>query len=149
MAKRSDSQEAVRLKNRPRRESGETQVERIHPGEQGRSNPYNQFSTTCQNSARMDKRTGWKCYLSSSSSSSWKHSDNWWTRTCGTAEATFSFFCYRFRLQSITIHCNRRTHLAWLKVSKACLHKISLSSSCHPCLMSVLCPFLIFFHLLY
>ena len=84
--------EAVRLKNRPRRESGETQEERIHPGEQGRSNPYNQFSTTCQNSARMDRRRGWKCYLSSSSSSSWKHSDNWWTQTSVTAEATFSMF---------------------------------------------------------
>ena len=67
----------------------------------------------------------------------------------GQLKPHFQCFCNRFRLQSIPIHCNRRTHLAWLKVSKACLHKISLSSSCHPCLMSVLCPFLIFVHLLY
>ena len=62
MAKRSDYQEAVRLKNRLHQESGEVQQERIHPEKQNRTRPNSQFLTMSSDSARIDKRTGWKYF---------------------------------------------------------------------------------------
>ena len=59
IAKRPDYQEAVRIKNRLHQESGEAdKKERTHPGEQGQTNPHNQFSTTCQDSSRVDPKNG-------------------------------------------------------------------------------------------
>ena len=64
-----------KIKNRPHQESGEAK-EGIHPSEQGRLRCHNPFSKTSPESARVDRKTGWRRY---SSTSLWYASESWWT----------------------------------------------------------------------
>ena len=71
MKLRPDYRAAVVKKNALHRQSGEVVPTFIHPGHQRRRRPgQDSFSQEAESGARVDERTGWKYWPSSSS---------WWT----------------------------------------------------------------------
>ena len=75
MSERPGYAEAVRIRNRLCKKSGEA-TGRIHPSQQRRQRSHNPCLETSQGSARLDRKTGWEWY---SNPSPWTTSEFWWT----------------------------------------------------------------------
>ena len=73
MSERPGYAEAVRIRNRLCKKSGEANG-LIHPSQQTRQRSHNPFWDTSQGSARLDRKTGWEWY---SNPSPWTTSEFW------------------------------------------------------------------------
>ena len=98
MKQRLDYAEAVRIIERLYRES-EGPNEKIHPSRQTRQTNNQSFSRSDEGTERIDAKTRWNWYSTSTSSSCsswWVAPESWWTSSCWEEQLVFLYFLKHF-----------------------------------------------------